>query len=48
LASRRAAQAIRYQALITTIEARLVLRQLGQLHADDQNTLRHLLALVLG
>jgi hypothetical protein len=34
--------------LITTIEARLVLRQLGQLHADDQKALRQVLAAVLG
>jgi len=34
--------------LITTIEARLVLRHLGQLHADDQKALRHVLTLVLG
>jgi mRNA interferase MazF len=34
--------------LITTIEARLVLRQLGQLHADDQKALRQVLADILG
>jgi mRNA interferase MazF len=34
--------------LVTTIEARLVLRILGQLHADDQKTLRQVLAAVLG
>jgi mRNA interferase MazF len=34
--------------LISTIEARLVLRQIGQLHADDQKALRQVLAAVLG
>ena len=34
--------------LVTTIEARLVLRQLGQLHPDDLSTLRQVLAAVLG
>jgi mRNA interferase MazF len=34
--------------LLTTIEARLVLRQLGRLHADDLAALRQVLAAVLG
>jgi mRNA interferase MazF len=34
--------------LITTIETRLVLRQLGQLPTDDQKALRQVLATVLG
>lgn len=34
--------------LITTIEAGLVIRQLGALHADDQQALRLVLAAVLG
>ncbi len=34
--------------LVTTIEARLVLRQLGSLHADDVAALRKVLAAVLG
>lgn len=34
--------------LITTIEARLVLRHLGRLHIDDQKALREVLAAVLG
>ena len=34
--------------LLTTIEARLVLRQLGSLHADDLAALRQVLATVLG
>lgn len=34
--------------LLTTIEARLVLRQLGSLHADDVAALRMLLADILG
>jgi mRNA interferase MazF len=34
--------------LLTTIEASLVLRQLGKLHADDQDSLRKVIAAVLG
>jgi mRNA interferase MazF len=34
--------------LITTIEAGLVVRQLGTLHADDQKSLRQVLAAILG
>jgi hypothetical protein len=34
--------------LLTTIEARLVLRQLGSLHADDVAALRNVIATVLG
>lgn len=34
--------------LVTTIEARLVLRQLGSLHADDVAALRKVLAEILG
>jgi mRNA interferase MazF len=34
--------------LRTTIEASLVTRQLGALHADDQNSLHQVLAAVLG
>jgi mRNA interferase MazF len=34
--------------LITTIEAGLVIRQLGTLHADDQRSLRQVLAAILG
>lgn len=34
--------------LMTTIEARLVLRQLGALHADDVAALRRVLADILG
>jgi mRNA interferase MazF len=34
--------------LLTTIEASLVIRQLGKLHADDQDSLRKVLAAVLG
>ena len=34
--------------LLTTIEARLVLRQLGSLHADDLAALRQILNTVLG
>ena len=34
--------------LITTIEAGLVVRQLGTLHADDQESLRQVLAAILG
>lgn len=34
--------------LVTTIEARLVLRQLGSLHANDVAALRRVLAAVLG
>jgi mRNA interferase MazF len=34
--------------LLTTIETNLVLRQLGALHADDQHSLRQVLAAVLG
>jgi mRNA interferase MazF len=34
--------------LLTTIEANLVLRQLGTLHAEDQDSLRKILAAILG
>ena len=34
--------------LLTTIEASLVLHQLGRLHADDQASLRQVLAAVMG
>jgi mRNA interferase MazF len=34
--------------LLATIEAHLVIRQLGTLHAEDQNSLRQALAAVLG
>jgi mRNA interferase MazF len=34
--------------LITTIEAGLVIRQLGTLHPDDQESLRQVLAAILG
>jgi len=34
--------------LLTTIEARLVLRQLGQLGTSDQNALRQVLVSILG
>ncbi len=34
--------------LLTTIDANLVIRQLGQLHPDDQSSLRQVLAAVLG
>jgi mRNA interferase MazF len=34
--------------LFTTIEARLVLRQLGSLHPDDVAELRNVIAAVLG
>jgi len=34
--------------LLTTIEASLVIRQLGKLHADDQASLRQVLAAILG
>jgi mRNA interferase MazF len=34
--------------LVTTIEAHLVLRQLGTLHADDVAALRKVLAAILG
>jgi hypothetical protein len=34
--------------LVTTIEARLVLRQLGALHVDDVAALRKVLANILG
>jgi mRNA interferase MazF len=34
--------------LLTTIEGSLIIRQLGTLHADDQASLRQVLAAVLG
>ena len=34
--------------MLTTIEARLMLRQLGSLHADDVVALRKVLAEILG
>jgi mRNA interferase MazF len=34
--------------LLTTIEASLVIRQLGKLHADDQANLRQVLGAILG
>lgn len=34
--------------LLTTIEARLAIRQLGKLHADDQASLRQVLSAILG
>jgi mRNA interferase MazF len=34
--------------LLTTIEANLVIRQLGKLHADDQASLRQVLGAILG
>ena len=34
--------------LVTTIETNLVLRQLGTLHAEDQDSLRKILAAIIG
>jgi mRNA interferase MazF len=34
--------------LLTTIETNLVLRQLGSLHAEDQDSLRKVIAAILG
>jgi mRNA interferase MazF len=34
--------------LLTTIESNLVLRQLGTLHAEDQHSLRKVIAAILG
>jgi len=34
--------------LLTTIEANLVLRQLGTLHAEDQDSIRKVIATILG